>query len=285
MKTIDQYTQKELVELYRKQTIYATTWMFKYYRTYKMKPEEKDKPFILWWGCNFQTYVITPEQESKIYNEGIICNLDDVRCWSSMRQKNNNRRIEELKCRSGNTLQERNKLVIENAGISVIKACLHWCYGGGDYSQMPEYEEDEEYDQLLELHMNDASNIKDGIATDYQSYLFVWETLQYLDIQQLKKLLKFADQGYASKWEAVPENVGRKSKVCEIRQVNIDTGKTVKTYMTRNDLIDKTGIKKSHLSQCIKTSKENPENRDAWKKWIGEDGEKYGFVEVQQTNQ
>ena len=47
-----------------------------------------------------------------------------------------------------------------------------------------------------------------------------------------------------------------------------------------NELIQKTGIKKSHLSQCIKTSKDRPYDREGWKKWIGKDERKYGFVEI-----
>ena len=57
------------------------------------------------------------------------------------------------------------------------------------------------------------------------------------------------------------------------------TGEVVNTYTTRNELMEKTGIKKSHLAQCIKTAKDNVSDRALWKKWVGEDGKKYGFVE------
>jgi len=134
-------------------------------------------------------------------------------------------------------------------------------------------------DMECELHMNDQMDIKQGLATDYQVYEFVWNTLQYLNIEELSRLLKFAETGLENKWTFITASAGRKSRNSEIKQIDLETGKVVNTFKTRNELIDKLGIKKSHLSQCIKTSKENPGNTMIWKKWIGEDGKKYGFIE------
>ena len=86
---------------------------------------------------------------------------------------------------------------------------------------------------------------------------------------------------HRQKWEMIRSNAGRKDKVAEIQQIDIESGSVVATYMMRKDIIAKTGIKKSHLAQCIKTAKENPGNRNEWKKWKGSDGKLYGFAESQ----
>ena len=46
MKQIEDYSKEEIISLCKRLSIYATAWFFKYYRTYKMKDEEKEEPFI-----------------------------------------------------------------------------------------------------------------------------------------------------------------------------------------------------------------------------------------------
>ena len=180
------------------------------------------------------------------------------------------------------------RLQCEKQAFLHVHKCVWWI--GGEHERYV----NKIYDNLLlnwdegdwlspdeleaELHLNDEDNIENGLATDYQEYQFIWDTLQYLNKDQLSKLLKFADTGIESKWEKISITSGRKSRVCEIKQIDIETGEIVNSFSTRNELMQKIGIKKSHLSQCIKTAKENPKDRSLWKKWVSE-GKKYGFIE------
>ena len=266
MKQIEDYTQEELVALYKRYSLYATTWYFKYYRTYRMKDNKEaliDRDFKPANSAEWVSYMW------HIAEFNIDFQIDDLQ-----NKKTDNKR-------------ELSKLKYSKEGIRIIDKSIYW-FGGGHEEYVEKYnsaqdstgwETPEEREE--QLHSGDDIHIEYGTATDYQMYQFVWNTLQYLSIPQLGKLLRFADRGIGNNWERVQSLVGRKSKVCEIQQIDIDSGEVVGVYMTRNELIEKTGIKKSHLSQCIKTSKVNPNNRLAWKKWKREDNRLFGFVEVQ----
>jgi len=269
MKQIEEYNLDELIALYKRLPIYATTWWFKYYRTYKMKKDEKDKPII----------------SGKLNIKGYYSSPRDVRFFNDLRIDILDYDIEELMKKGSDHSKEIKRLQLEREAHRIMNESLFW-FAGCFEQYVKDYDNTEDTSRMCrpedleeELHSNDDLNVEFGIATDYQVFEFVWETLQYLDIKQLSKLLKFADNGLAKKWENVTFGAGRKSRVGEIQQIEIETGEVVNTYTTRNELMEKTGIKKSHLAQCIKTAKDNSSDRTQWKKWVGEDGKKYGFVE------
>ena len=279
MKKLEEYSQEELIALYKRITVYSVTWWFKYSRMYKMKPEEKEEPFI-------QSEI---DRYTEFEKEG-RCIPRSIRRSNLVHINVIQYKIDKITRTKGTYNRDCQKLVYEESALKTINQCLYWF--GGEYERHVEVEsEGHEYlmdnyyevrsveDMECELHMNDQMYVNQGLATDYQEYEFVWNTLQYLNIEELSRLLKFADTGLENKWTFITASAGRKSRNGEIKQIDLETGKVVNTFQTRNELIDKLGIKKSHLSQCIKTSKENPGNTMIWKKWIGEDGKKYGFIE------
>lgn len=279
MKKLEEYSQEELIALYKRITVYSVTWWFKYSRMYKMKPEEKEEPFI-------QSVI---DRYTEFEKEGT--NIPRSIRWANLAHIDVIQyKIDKITRTKGTNNRDCQILIYEKSAINTINQCLYWF--GGEYERHVEVES-EGYDYCMdklddfrsvddmecELHMNDQMYINQGQATDYQVYEFVWNTLQYLNIEELSRLLKFAETGLENKWTFITASAGRKSRNSDIKQIDLETGKVVNTFKTRNELIDKLGIKKSHLSQCIKTSKENPGNTMIWKKWIGEDGKKYGFIE------
>ena len=289
MRQIDEYTLDELVALLKRISVYATIWWFKYYRMYKMKDEDKDKPMIEYLdGLNYMgnTYQVlafdksdwkSNQRSGEIYQQLLRHNVI-------------NNEIHRLKEEDAEKNQgEIRKLECERFAYLNLHNSIWWCGGLFEEYSDKGYEariqgwsvDDWITPEELEesLHSNDEINIENGVATDIQVYQFVWDTLQYLDVKQLGKLIKFADTGIEKKWQNITIGAGRRDKVAEIQQINIETGNVVATYMVRKDIIAKTGITKSHLAQCIKTAKDNPGNRNEWKKWKGEDGILYGFAE------
>lgn len=279
MKKLEEYSQEELIALYKRINVYSVTWWFKYSRMYKMKPEEKEEPFI---QSVIDRYTKFEKEGTNIPRSIRWANLAHIDCVEI--------KINRIRSVKGPENRDFQKMVYEKSALNTINQCLYWLGGEHDYHVECE---SEGYDYCMdklgdirsvddmecELHMNDQMYVNQGQATDYQVYEFVWNTLQYLNIEELSRLLKFAETGIENKWNFITASAGRKSRICEIKQIDLETGKVVNTFKTRNELIDKLGIKKSHLSQCIKTSKENPGNTMIWKKWIGEDGKKYGFIE------
>ena len=281
MKQITEYTTDELIALYKRLSIYATTWWFRYYRMKKMNDGEKDCPIIQYQEENTYLFpsvmwIIAFDGTQKSSNESLpYWHYNDL-----------DYQIHRLKKDEKKNHKDILRLEYEKAALLNIYQSIWWF--GGEYEEYKQYYNDCDWmderwatpaDVELSLHSGDDIYIEYGCATNYQMYKFVWETLQYLDIQQLTKLIKFADQGLKKKWENISLGAGRKSRVGEIQQIDIETGEVVNTYTTRNELMEKTGIKKSHLAQCIKTAKDNSSDRTQWKKWVGEDGKKYGFVE------
>lgn len=279
MKKLEEYSQEELIALYKRITVYSVTWWIKYSRMYKMKPEEKEEPFI---QSVIDKYTKFEKEGTNIPRSIRRANLTHINTIQYQ--------IDKVTRTKGTNNRDCQKLVYEESALKTINQCLYW-FGGeherhvevesaGNGYLMDNYYEVRSVEEVeCELHMNDQMYVNQGQATDYQVYEFVWNTLQYLNIEELSRLLKFAETGLENKWTFITASAGRKSRNSEIKQIDLETGKVVNTFKTRNELIDKLGIKKSHLSQCIKTSKENPGNTMIWKKWIGEDGKKYGFIE------
>lgn len=279
MKKLEEYSQEELIALYKRITVYSVTWWIKYSRMYKMKPEEKEEPFIQSVIDRYTEFEKEGTNIPRSIRRSNLVHIDAIQY-----------KIDKITRTKGTDNRDCQKLVYEESALKTINQCLYWF--GGEYERHVEVEsEGHEYlmdnyyevrsveEVECELHMNDQMYVNQGQATDYQVYEFVWNTLQYLNIEELSRLLKFAETGLENKWTFITASAGRKSRNGEIKQIDLETGKVVNTFQTRNELIDKLGIKKSHLSQCIKTSKENPGNTMIWKKWIGEDGKKYGFIE------
>ncbi len=272
MKQIEEYTTEELVALYKKLTMYATTWWMKKTRTYNMTEEEKDKPFYYWFTKQFggSIYGLTEEQKAKLEAGEFLPSSFDGFVIGMRIDILENQKERLITLGRDENWDEIIKLEYELSAMSILKQTDRWIHRNEFV-----YEDD------FELY-EDAPDIDDnGLATDRFVYQFIWDTLQYQDTKHLGKLLKFADNGYRQKWEMIRSNAGRKDKVAEIQQIDIESGSVVATYMMRKDIIAKTGIKKSHLAQCIKTAKENPGNRNEWKKWKGSDGKLYGFAESQ----
>ena len=292
MKQIDEYTLDELVALLKRINVYATIWWFKYFRMYKVKEEDKDKPMIecvkndlFYFGNTYRVIAFDNSKsdwESNARTEEIAQQLLRHNLIESEIHK-----LEEDGAEKN--LGEIRKLECERFAYLNLHNSIWWCGGlfeeyadKGYEKRIQEWSVDDwkNPEELEEsLHSNDEINIENGVATDIQVYQFVWDTLQYLDVKQLGKLIKFADTGIEKKWQNITIGAGRRDKVAEIQQINIETGNVVATYMMRKDIIAKTGITKSHLAQCIKTAKDNPSNRNEWKKWKGEDGILYGFAE------
>ena len=279
MKKLEEYSQEELIALYRRISVYSVTWWFKYSRMYKMKPEEKEEPFIQSVIDRYTEFEQKDRCIPRCVRWANLAHIDLVQC-----------KIDRIERRKGADNRDCQILVYEKSALTTINQCLYWLGGEHDYhvecesegydfwvDKLDDYRSVE--DMECELHMNDQMYISQGQATDYQVYEFVWNTLQYLNIEELSRLLKFAETGLENKWNFITSSAGRKSRNCEIKQIDLETGKIANIFNTRNELIDKLGIKKSHLSQCIKTSNDNPGNTMNWKKWIGNDGKKYGFVE------
>ena len=279
MKKLEEYSQEELIALYKRITVYSVTWWIKYSRMYKMKPEEKEEPFIQSVIDRYTEFEPKDRCIPRCVRWANLAHMDYVQC-----------KIDNIEKKKGTDNRDCQILIYEKSALNTINQCLYWLGGEYDYHVdcesegynycMDKLDNFRSVDDMeCELHMNDQMYVNQGQATDYQVYEFVWNTLQYLNIEELSRLLKFAETGLENKWTFITASAGRKSRNSEIKQIDLETGKVVNTFKTRNELIDKLGIKKSHLSQCIKTSKDNPGNTMNWKKWIGENGKKYGFIE------
>lgn len=63
-----------------------------------------------------------------------------------------------------------------------------------------------------------------------------------------------------------------------IKMIDIETEEVFERFNCRQAVIDTIGVKKNTLSDCIKTSKTNPNAKSTWRKYKY-DGRKYWFVE------
>lgn len=288
MKRIEEYTREELIALYKRMNVYSTTWWFKhykmynkYYKEYLERSKMENAPFILkefdeWKELNPNSNLVEwADEYGQLFYQIRMSTIDSK--IGELRNKDEGDKID----------REIKKLSYEREALRIASQCLFWFAGVYDkyvndfqfFTNREERMSPEEFES--DLHLNDSINVNNGLATDIQVYEFVWETLQYLSINQLSKLLSFAEKGVINKWNIITTKAGRKSRKCEIKQIDIEIGEVVGTFNTRKELIDEIGISKSHLAQCIKTAKENPGNRNEWKKWKDKNGKLYGFVEVQ----
>ena len=105
---------------------------------------------------------------------------------------------------------------------------------GGD----PEYS----WEKLTE---NDEIYLECGRAPRLAMLDFIWETLQYCDDKEIEKLLKFADEGYKSKWVKADYNPKRnQSKKKQVK--DLETGII---YESQNDCAKAIGKVKSYISK------------------------------------
>lgn len=84
-------------------------------------------------------------------------------------------------------------------------------------------------------------------------------------------------QQYYLKYNPVRE-VGRPREQHLIKMIDVETGEVFERFNTRDAVMETIGIKKSNLSQCLKSSKTNPNAKSTWRKYKFED-RKYWFVE------
>lgn len=74
-------------------------------------------------------------------------------------------------------------------------------------------------EQLDNLTINDRINKENGIATDFKTLQFVYETLIYCDKEEIERLIKLADKGLSTQWESIDINKNSsKKKVVRIKE-------------------------------------------------------------------
>lgn len=288
MKEIKDYTKEELIALYKRMNVYTTTWWYKHYKTYDNhykdyleKHDIDNAPVILidWYRWN----ELNPKYDYKYwsYHYGVwFSNISNSNV--EMKIDNINGKIERGTA-SKSEIAELTKLKYKLEAGRINSECLWW------FGQFETYKEKWDNGEIVhdfvspdehveELHMNDNANREFGRATDFEVYSFVWNTLQWLTVDELNKLLKFAENGVVNKWQSIKSKAGRKSRIVEILQMDFKSGEVVHTYSTRNEVIENTGISKQHLSKCILTAK-NSKDMNSWKKWKDVDGTVYVFYE------
>ena len=106
--------------------------------------------------------------------------------------------------------------------------------------EMKELVEDREY----ELHMNDEYDVEIGKATRIEIYHFIYNTLRYLSIKDLNKLLLLADKKFDDR-SKVKSLIGKK-----IFKYDLD-GNLLAVYNSRQECMEDNNIKKSLLSQIL----------------------------------
>ena len=74
------------------------------------------------------------------------------------------------------------------------------------------------------------------------------------------------------------KNAGRPREQHLIKMIDVETGEVFERFNTRDAVMETIGIKKANLSQCLKSSKTNPNAKSTWRKYKFED-RKYWFVE------
>ena len=275
MKRLEDYSNEELKALYKRFGVYAVTMHFsKYAKDFK-------RPLI-------RSFVWTGNYHDNPFRQRAFC---------SMQIETNKLKIDRLMESSGNK-DDIMLLIYENEYLNIMRRCLLWFCNGyemDDVKGMVEYDKDTSFNKVAEftdhaanpeesldtLFMNDEDNFNNGIATDLQMLDFVWDTLQWCSQEDFKKLLSFADKGLVSDWENTEFNKRRYAKKPKpiIRQADVETGDYVAEYATRQECIEKTGIKKSYLCQCLDSARANKYSCATWKKWKGQDGRKYYFID------
>ena len=82
---------------------------------------------------------------------------------------------------------------------------------------------------------------------------------------------------YYLKYNPIRE-VGRPKEQHLIKMIDTETEEVFERFNTRDAVMETIGIKKSNLSQCLKSSNTNPNAKATWRKYKYE-GRKYWFVE------
>lgn len=101
-------------------------------------------------------------------------------------------------------------------------------------------------------------------------------------LDKIKVNEKEVDAEYNNTVVANIENVDKRVKNRNIEMIDVETNEVVQVFSTRAECIEKTGITKSRLSQCLNSTKDP--NKYSWHKWKektgGKDGKKYYFHEI-----
>ena len=101
-------------------------------------------------------------------------------------------------------------------------------------------------------------------------------------LDKIKVNQKEVDDEYNDKVVSNVMAVDKRVRNRNIEMILVDTDEVVQVFSTRAECIEKTGITKSRLSQCLNSSRDP--HRCYWHKWKektgGKDGKKYYFHEV-----
>lgn len=178
----------------------------------------------------------------------VINNLStasDSRVFNSMRIDNIKRKLVEQQYKSEN---EKEKLRYEMQALNVINNVLFWCTDcfeelEENYIKNPDNFKDPE-EMYFELHMNDEENIKYSRATDMDIYTFIWETLQWCDVKDLRRLINYADKKFIIN---APYRPAINKKVYKYNK----NGDLLATFENRADCIKQENIKKQALSHVL----------------------------------
>lgn len=217
MKTIEQYTTDELKKLYKSYTLYIVTEYFKYYKRYKNKEK------IDFLEVNIPGYISSPA---------------DQRVFMGMRVKTLQIKIDVHDYSTENELQNmRNEMLTLKTCQDVLLYCA---------SRLEEFDEETQDELLEELHMNDDYDEENDRATKLEILEFIWNTLQYCDVQQLNKLIDLADKKFI-----IEKTIAhRPAKNKPIRKYDKNNN-LITIYKNRAECIEKENISKSTLSNLL----------------------------------
>ena len=226
-RTIKDYSTDELKKLYKSYSLYVVTKTFKHVRTYKT-----DKHLTM----------INDTEDG--YKEWVVkCVLNRIRINNITDELNEHKYKDE---------NEKRRLEYERTTLNICNDVLFWCNGGftdtverfksGKQVQNP-------YELYDELHMNDDYDIKNGLPTKFDIYLFIWETLRFCTVDELATLLKYADSDFKT------SSVGRPKIKAKIYKYDKDN-KVVGIYEDRQSCMDANRIPKSTLSKILSGKRE-----------------------------
>lgn len=217
MKNLGDYQISELKKLYKSYTLYIVTEYFKYYKRYK----KRDKIDFL--EINIPGYISKPE---------------DNCLFMSMRIKTLEIKIDIEDYKSEAELQNwKNELLTLKTCQDVLLYCT---------DEINKFSEEKQDELLEELHMNDDYDEENDRATKLEILEFIWNTLQYCDVQQLNKLIELADKKFI-----IEKTIAhRPAKNKPIRKYDKDNN-LITIYKNRAECIEKENISKATLSKII----------------------------------
>lgn len=137
-------------------------------------------------------------------------------------------------------------------------------------------------EQSKEKTMNDILRYYDENEYEINEWLGVnRDTVHGYDYDQLLNFYGRVDDFVHNKRHRFKKSIkkGRLSNKKKIEMINYDTDERYDVFYYRDDIIEQVGIKKSHLSQCIKSVRDNIDDRSKWKKFLYLD-DRYYFKET-----